>query len=161
MIDDIMFDNSFAYYYRFDNFERNDNEDDDMLDPNIIININDEIISHVLEFGDIFWFGFFISHDWILNHRCMLEGYDLVAEKIFGSKNELVLCYDDGHEYGNMITNLSKSFSHIELPKNRDRSRDHIAMLFDYGHYVLQFNTRIESSVVKEFRQAIKLNGKT
>lgn len=39
-----MFNNPFAYQHRFDYFETSDNEDDEMLDPNVTINVNDEII---------------------------------------------------------------------------------------------------------------------
>ena len=30
-----------------------------------------------------------------------------------GTKEKWALCYDGDHRYGNMITNLSKSFNHI------------------------------------------------
>jgi hypothetical protein len=42
-IDDTMFDNPFDDQHRFDYFEPSDNEDDETLDPNVIVNDNDDV----------------------------------------------------------------------------------------------------------------------
>jgi len=42
-----MFDNSFPDQHRFDYYEPGDNKDDDMLDPNMMVNIDDDIDNNV------------------------------------------------------------------------------------------------------------------
>jgi hypothetical protein len=48
-----MFINPFTDQHRFDYFKPSDNEDDELLNPNVIINDDDEMIPHVPEFGDV------------------------------------------------------------------------------------------------------------
>jgi hypothetical protein len=79
-----MFDNPFADQHRFDYSETSDNDDDDTLDPSIMVNIdddvdnnvdddiNDEIIPHIPEFEDVSGSSFVVSNDWTLSHRCIL-----------------------------------------------------------------------------------------
>jgi hypothetical protein len=38
-----MFNNPFYYQYRFDYFKTSDNEDDEMWDPNLTINVDDDV----------------------------------------------------------------------------------------------------------------------
>jgi len=74
------------------------NEDDDILDPNVTVNIDDndnddvdnEIIHLVPEFIDVFGSNFVVSHDWALSHKCMSKGFDLEVEQTFSNKNELI-----------------------------------------------------------------------
>ena len=42
-----MFDNPFDDQHRFDYFEPSDNENDDMLDPNVMVNDDDDIDNDV------------------------------------------------------------------------------------------------------------------
>jgi hypothetical protein len=44
---------------------------------------------------------------------------------------------------------------------NIDRSRDYTIILFDFERHVFQVNTPIKLGVVKEIRQAVKLNDRT
>ena len=52
MIDDTMFINPFTDQHIFDYFKPSDNEDDELLNPNVIINDDDEMIPPVPKFGD-------------------------------------------------------------------------------------------------------------
>lgn len=75
MIDNIMFDNPFTDQHRFHYPDPSDNENDEMLEPGVILNIddnvdndvevdvNDEIISHLPKIGDVFGSSFDVSHD--------------------------------------------------------------------------------------------------
>jgi hypothetical protein len=38
-----MFNNPFSYQYRFDYSETSDNEDDEMWDPNLTINVDNDV----------------------------------------------------------------------------------------------------------------------
>jgi len=72
-----MFDNSFANQYRFNYLEPTDNEDNDTLDPNMIVNNDDEIIPLVPKFKDVSRSSFIISNDQTLSFRCMPEGSEI------------------------------------------------------------------------------------
>jgi hypothetical protein len=75
MIDNTMFDNPFADQHRFHYFDPSDNKNDEMLEPSVILNIDDnidndvevdvddEIISHVPKIRDVFRSSFDASHD--------------------------------------------------------------------------------------------------
>jgi len=92
-INNTMFDNLFTDQYKFDYSESSGNEDDDMLDPNMMINVVDDdekIIPHVPEFRDVFRSSFVVSNDWALSHRCMPRESNLEVRQTFSSKNELV-----------------------------------------------------------------------
>jgi hypothetical protein len=77
MINDTIFDNLFVDQHRFDYSEPSDNEDDDTLDPNMTVNINEDVnndvddkfIPLVPEFEDVYGYSFVVSHDWTLSHR--------------------------------------------------------------------------------------------
>jgi len=63
---DTMFHNLFTDQYKFDYSESSDNENDDMLDPNMMINVvddDDKIIPHVPEFRDVIRSSFVVSND--------------------------------------------------------------------------------------------------
>jgi hypothetical protein len=77
MIDDTMFINPSTDQHRFEYFKPSDNEDDELLDPNVIINDNDEMIPPVPEFRDAFRSSFVVFHDWTLSYRHMPKGSDL------------------------------------------------------------------------------------
>jgi len=69
-INDMMLNNPFVGQHIFDYFKISDNEDDDMLDPNEMVNdddvnsdVDDEIIPHVPEFRDVFGSSFVVSND--------------------------------------------------------------------------------------------------
>lgn len=49
----------------------------------------------------------------------------------------------------------------VELTISRDRSTDHIVMLFNSEQQVFQVNIPIKPGVVKEIKQTIRLNDKT
>jgi hypothetical protein len=75
MIDNTMFDNPFVDQHRFHYFDPSDNENDEMLEPSVILDIDDnidndvevdvddEIISHVPKIRDVFGSSFDASHD--------------------------------------------------------------------------------------------------
>jgi hypothetical protein len=44
---------------------------------------------------------------------------------------------------------------------NRDKSRDHIAILFKFEQQMFQVKTFIRSSVVKEIKRTIRMNDRT
>jgi len=69
-----MFDNPFANQDRFNYLEPTDNEDNDTLDPNMIVNNDDEIIPLVPKFENVSRSSFIISNDQTLSFRCMPEG---------------------------------------------------------------------------------------
>jgi hypothetical protein len=83
--------------YRFDYFKPNNHEDDETLDPNITVNVDNEIISHAPEFRNASGSTFVISHGWALGHRHLLEGSNLEAGQIFGGKNKLVNAIKQWH----------------------------------------------------------------
>jgi len=47
MIDDTIFGNLFVDQHRFDYSEPSDNEDDDTLDPNMTVNIDEDVVHDV------------------------------------------------------------------------------------------------------------------
>uniref|UniRef100_A0A6N2NM40 Uncharacterized protein n=1 Tax=Salix viminalis TaxID=40686 RepID=A0A6N2NM40_SALVM len=73
--DDTMFDNPFIDKYIFDYYDLGDNKDDKRLDLNMTIDVDDDIISHDLEFKDFYESKFVISHKWIHSHRCFSISY--------------------------------------------------------------------------------------
>lgn len=80
-----MFDNSFVNQYKFDYSKPSDNKDDEMLDPNVKVNVDDKIIPYVSKFRDVSGYSFVVSHNQALNHKCMLRGFDLEIEQTFRS----------------------------------------------------------------------------
>ena len=50
--DENMFGNPFTDQHRYDSYKPSDNEDYNMLGPNVTINVDDEIILLVSKFGD-------------------------------------------------------------------------------------------------------------
>jgi hypothetical protein len=72
-INDTMLNNPFVGQHIFDYFKTSDNEDDDTLDPNDLLqgqndddvdsDVDDEIIPHVPEFRDAFRSSFVVSND--------------------------------------------------------------------------------------------------
>jgi hypothetical protein len=68
-----MLNNPFVGQHIFDYFKTSDNEDDDTLDPNDLLqgqndddvdsDVDDEIIPHVPEFRDAFRSSFVVSND--------------------------------------------------------------------------------------------------
>lgn len=74
-----MLDNPFANQYRFDYFKPVDNEDNDTLNPNMMVNNDDDvdddkIIPLVSRFGDVSRSSFIISNYQTLSFRCMTRG---------------------------------------------------------------------------------------
>jgi hypothetical protein len=62
-IDDTVFDNPFTNQHRFHYYDHSGNKDDEMLDPNIDDDVDNEITPLVLEFRDVFGSLFAISYD--------------------------------------------------------------------------------------------------
>jgi hypothetical protein len=58
-----MFDNSFVNQYKFDYSKPSDNKDDEMLDPNVKVNVDDKIIPYVFKFRDVSGYSFVVSHN--------------------------------------------------------------------------------------------------
>ena len=75
-----MFNNIFVDQHKFDYSEPSDNEDNEILDPNVIINIDDEIIPYVYEFRDGYGSIFIVSYDWAPIHIIFPRDLDLVHE---------------------------------------------------------------------------------
>jgi len=66
-INDTIFDNSFTNQQRFNCYEPCDNENDKILDPNVIVNVDngvdDEVIPSIPEFKDASGSTLIISHN--------------------------------------------------------------------------------------------------
>jgi len=75
-----MFNNIFIDQHKFNYSEPSDNEDNEILDPNVIINVDDEIIPHVHEFRDGYRSTFIVSYVWAPSHIIFSRGFDLVHE---------------------------------------------------------------------------------
>lgn len=84
-IDDTVFDNPFTNQHRFHYYDHSGNKDDEMLDPNIDDDVDNEITPLVLEFKDVFGSPFAISYDWALSHRRFTWGSDLEVIKTFNN----------------------------------------------------------------------------
>lgn len=87
-INDTIFNNLFDQYI-FDYSKPSDNEDIEMLDPNVILNVDDEMIPSVPEFEDAFRSNFVVFHDWPLSHRRMPKGSNLEVRQTCNYKNKL------------------------------------------------------------------------